>query len=231
MSLNYRMVYGRGETFFDGINEIPTACVCYFDSNLKPNTYRYWNPPNSVSNSLEINLQEEFEKQEVLEIPSLKIFGKSKGVAWMRLQELLEKRGNPPYSIGGDLMLYKEPIKSLGNLVFVGGNLDLRGTGIKSLGKLKSVEGYLDLELAPIESLGNLTSVYGYLDLTQTPIKSLGDLTYVDSYLDLKGTPIESLGNLRTIGGGLLLSRTPLSEMYSKEEIREMVNVGGDIVF
>ena len=36
-------------------------------------------------------LKEEFEKQEVLEIPSLKIFGKSKGFAWMRLQELLKK--------------------------------------------------------------------------------------------------------------------------------------------
>jgi len=43
------------------------------------------------------------EEQEVLEIPSLKIFGKRDGVAWMRLQELLKKRGNPPYSIGGDL--------------------------------------------------------------------------------------------------------------------------------
>ena len=62
MSLNYRMVYGRGETFFDGINEIPTACACYFDSNLKPNIYRYWNPPNLVSNLSENNLQEEFEK-------------------------------------------------------------------------------------------------------------------------------------------------------------------------
>ena len=78
-------------------------------------------------------LKEEFEKQEVLEIPSLKIFGKSKGVAWMRLQELLKKRGNPPYSIGGDLRLYKEPIKSLGNLLSVNGDLDLSRTPIESL--------------------------------------------------------------------------------------------------
>lgn len=60
MSLNYRMVYGRTNTFFDGINEIPTACICSFDDNLKPKIYRYWNPPNSVSDQSETNLQEKF---------------------------------------------------------------------------------------------------------------------------------------------------------------------------
>jgi asparagine synthase (glutamine-hydrolysing) len=60
MSLNYRMVYGRANTFFEGINEIPTACICSFDVNLKPKISRYWNPPNSVSNLPEKNLQERF---------------------------------------------------------------------------------------------------------------------------------------------------------------------------
>ena len=97
-------------------------------------------------------LKEEFEKQEVLEIPSLKIFGKSKGVAWMRLQELLEKRGNPPYSIGGSLGLQGTPIESLGNLQSVGGSLDLEGTPIESLGNLKFVGGYLDLQGTPLSN-------------------------------------------------------------------------------
>ena len=115
-------------------------------------------------------IETEEEEQEVIEIPNLKIFGKRNGIAWMRLQELLEKRGNPPYSIGGDLRLYGEPIKSLGNLVFVGGDVDLRGTEIESLGKLKTVEGHLDLEGTPIESLGNLKSVGWSLNLYDTPI-------------------------------------------------------------
>ena len=75
-------------------------------------------------------IETEEEEQEVIEIPNLKIFGKRNGIAWIRLQELLEKRGNPPYSIGGDLYLYNTPIKSLGNLQSVGGYLDLGGTPI-----------------------------------------------------------------------------------------------------
>ena len=124
-----------------------------------------------ISESQYKRLIETEEEQGILEIPNLKIFGKNNGVAWMRLQELLEKRGNPPYSIGGNL----------------------------------------DLENTPIESLGNLTSVGGSLDLIETPIKSLGNLQSVGGYLDLGGTPI--------------------SEKYSREEIRQMVNVGGNIYF
>jgi len=134
-------------------------------------------------------LKEEFEKQEVIEIPSLKIFGKHNGVAWIRLQEFLEKRGNPPYTISGDLNLRETPIKSLGNLI----------------------------------------SVVGYLDLLRTRIESLGNLTSVGVDLDLRYTPIESLGNLTSVGGYLDLYDTPLSKMYTKKQIREMVNVGGNI--
>jgi hypothetical protein len=115
-------------------------------------------------------LKEEFEKQEVIEIPSLKIFGKHNGVAWIRLQEFLEKRGNPPYSIGG------------------------------------------------------------YLNLRETQIKSLGNLQSVGGWLDLYETPIESLGNLTSVGGSLDLRYAPLSEKYTEEEIRQMVDVGGDIL-
>ena len=134
-------------------------------------------------------LKEEFEKQEVIEIPSLKIFGKHNGVAWIRLQEFLEKRGNPPYTIGGDLYLRETPIKSLGNLTSVGGDLDLRNTPIKSLGNLQSVGGNLYLS----------------------------------------NTPIESLGKLKSVGLNLFLKNTPLSKKYTKDQIREMVDVGGKI--
>jgi hypothetical protein len=78
-------------------------------------------------------LVEAEEEQEVLEIPSLKIFGQRDGVAWMRLQELLKKRGNPPYSIGGNLDLRGLPIESLGNLKFVGGDLYMRGTPLSKM--------------------------------------------------------------------------------------------------
>ena len=149
-------------------------------------------------------LKEE-EEQKVLRIPSLKFFRND----WDLLQKFLKSKGNPPYSIGGDLFLEGTDIESLGNLKSVGGYLDLRHTDIESLGNLKSVGGDLDLRRTAIESLGNLQSVGGYLDLIRTPIKSLGNLTSVGGYLDL--------------------TETPLSKMYTEEQIREMVNVDGEI--
>jgi hypothetical protein len=149
-------------------------------------------------------LREE-EEQKVLQIPSLKVFGND----WYELQKFLESKGNPPYSIGGDLDLRETPIESLGNLTSVGGNLDL--------------------ENSPIKSLGNLTTVGGFLDLYNTPIESLGNLISVGGNLFLRGTPIESLGNLQSVGGDLKLYQTPLSKKYTTKEIRQMVNVDGKI--
>jgi len=118
-----------------------------------------------ISESQYNRILKEEEEQKVLRIPFFKFFNND----WDLLQKFLELKGNPPYSIGGDLFLTGTPIESLGNLTSVGGFLYLRGT--------------------PIESLGNLTSV--------------GD------FLDLRGTP--------------------LSKKYTEEQIREMVNVDGDI--
>ena len=109
---------------------------------------------------------------------------------WALLQKFLERRGNPPYIITGDLNLY----------------------GLK------------------IESLGNLQSVGGYLYLTGSNIESLGNLQSVGGNLDLNSTKIESLGNLQSVGGNLYLNRTPLSKTTTKEEIRNQVEVEGEIV-
>jgi hypothetical protein len=127
----------------------------------------------------------EEEEQEVLHIPSMKIFGGD----WDLLQKFLELKGNPPYSIGGNLYL----------------------------------------EDSSIESLGNLISVGGDLYLYNTPIKSLENLTSVGDDLDLEGTSIKSLENLISVGGDLDLQGTPLSKMYTKEQIRQMVDVGGKL--
>ena len=120
-----------------------------------------------VTESQYKRILKEEKEQKVLRIPSFKFFNND----WDLLQKFLERNGNPPYSIGGDLDLYNTPIESLGNLISVGGNLDLRYT------------------------------------------------------------LIESLGNLESVGGNVFLKETPLSKMYTKEQIREMVNVGGEIYF
>jgi hypothetical protein len=149
-------------------------------------------------------LREE-EEQKVLHIPSLKFFNDD----WNLLQKFLKSKGNPPYSIGGDL--------------------DLTFTSIESLGNLTSVGGNLDLEVTPIKSLGNITSVGGRLDLRRTPIESLGYLHSVGGWLALEKSSIKSFGNLTLVGGTLDLRDTPLSEKYTEEDIRQMVDVVGEI--
>jgi hypothetical protein len=111
-------------------------------------------------------LKEE-EEQKILHIPSLKFFNDD----WDFLQKFLESKGNPPYTISGDLNLNDLPIKSLGNLISVGGNLNLFKTSIQSLGNLTSVGGYLYLRETPLsekyteKEIRQMVDVNGYIYL------------------------------------------------------------------
>jgi hypothetical protein len=155
-------------------------------------------------------LKEMEDKPKVYNFPSLDVFGHEDPIDnWNLMQKFLTKKGNPDFTIDGDLDLRDGRIESLGNLTSVGGYLILFNTPIKSLGKLTSVGGGLYLDYSPIESLGNLTSVGNTLLLSQTPI--------------------ESLGNLKWVGGNLVLRDTPISKTYTKEEIKSQVEVDGDI--
>ena len=106
------------------------------------------------------------EEQKVLHIPDIRIFGND----WDNLQRFLESKGNPPYSLGG--------------------NLDLVGLKVESLGNLVSVEHDLYAYDTPLKSLTNLTSVGGLMDISNTQIESLGNLSFVGGSLVLKGTPL-----------------------------------------
>ena len=106
------------------------------------------------------------EEQKVLHIPDIRIFGND----WDILQRFLESKGNPPYSLGG--------------------NLDLVGLKVESLGNLVSVEHDLYAYDTPLKSLGSLTSVGGLMDISNTQIESLGNLSFVGGSLVLKGIPL-----------------------------------------
>ena len=108
------------------------------------------------------------EEQKVLRIPDFKIFGKD----WDALQRFLESKGNPPYTLGGNLDLVGLNVESLGNLVSVEGDIYAYDTPLKSLGSLTSVGGLMNLNNTPIESLGNLTYVGGDLFLINTPMSN-----------------------------------------------------------
>jgi hypothetical protein len=124
------------------------------------------------------------EEQNVFHIPSVELFGD-----WDSLKKYLKKKGNPPYSIGGNLDLRDYNVKSLGNLISVGGDLNLGAISIQSLGDLTSVGGDLFINYSKVESLGDLTSV----------------------------------------GGDLIMYNTPLSKIYSEEQIRQMIKIGGKV--
>jgi len=111
----------------------------------------------------------------------------------------------------------------------VKGSLRLTDTPIQSLVNIKEVVGCLNLKGTPIQDLGNLQTVEGYLNLYETPIQSLGNLQTVERYLNLFETPIQSLGNLQKVGDWLDLRWTPFSKKYSKEDIRQIVKVKGNI--
>jgi hypothetical protein len=144
---------------------------------------------------------------EILKIPFV-VFNND----WDDLQLFLKHRGNPPYEITDDL--------------------DLRFSDIKDLGNLTSVGGSLYLFRSKIESLGNLTSVEGDLNLIETlSIKTLGNLTSVGGNLDLRRSEIEDLGKLKYVGGDLNLRYTSLLKKYTKEEIRSMVEIVGNIIY
>ena len=202
-------------------------------------------------------LNEEKRGEYILEIPNLSFIPnadltspKGKTNTWNELLRLLNGK---PFIFDDDLDLSYTKITSLGNLQSVNGKLDLENCkNLNSLGNLQSVNGKLDLASCEnLTSLGNLKSVGRSLDLKSTNITSLGNLQSVNGYLDLYGCEnltslgnlqsvggsldlrlcmdLTSLGNLRSVGDHLDLSRTPISEKYSEEEIRQMVNVKGDI--
>ena len=157
-----------------------------------------------IENIIRRVLREE-QEEKILKIPGIRYFNND----WNLLQKFLESQGNPRYSIGGNLLLSRSKIETLGNLVRVEGNLNLYYSDVKSLGDLEYVGGWVDLTLSNTESLGNLE--------------------YVGNHLNISRTNIESLGNLEYVGGHLDFYKTPLEKKYSNEQIRRMVNVIGHI--
>ena len=146
------------------------------------------------------------------------------------LKEQEEQVLSFPFSMfNNDWNLAYSKIESLGNLESVGHTLSLYKSNIKSLGSLKSVGGDLDLAGSTIRFLGSLRSVGGSLYLQKTKIKSLGNLESVGGSLFLPYSEVRSLGNLKSVGGDLNLRDTLISKKYSEDQIRQMVDVKGEI--
>jgi hypothetical protein len=169
-------------------------------------------------------------EQKVLVLPTIKVFGKGKE-GWETLQEFLQSKGNPPFSVNGDVKI-GFGIKSLGKLVSVNGDLNMHEYSIGDLGDLKRVEGNLVLwdSFIVSKSLGNLEYVGENCDLFQCEVKSLGKLKYVGGTLCLAYSNVSSLGELKYVGGNLEIYGNNIKNNYSEEEIRSMVDIQGSII-
>ena len=161
----------------------------------------------------------------ILDIP-FEIFGND----WDLLQKYLEKRGNPPCRLTGDILFDRgSKIDTLGSIVSVDGNIGLTNGSINSLGDLTYVSKDLQLYGTKISSLGKLTRVDGTLDVSSSGLNSLGNLEYVGGSLDISKTNLVSFENLKYVGENLILGNTPISSVYSQSKIRQMVNVVGSV--
>ena len=99
-----------------------------------------------ISESQYNRLIEANEEPKILKFPSLDFFDKDPKTAWEIIQKIVERKGNPPYSIGGSLLLYNTPIQSLGNLQSVGGFLDLRRTPLSKMYNEKQIHKMVNVE-------------------------------------------------------------------------------------
>jgi len=174
----------------------------------------------SVSGYLDLDHCEELES-----LGNLKYVGESLTLGSTNITTL----GNLEY-VGHFLQLRKTQIEDLGKLKYVGGDVNLLNVKtLTSLGNLEKVGGYLMLDGTSVKSLGNLREVGDYLRLYNTPIKSLDNLEYVGGDLDLYITKIDSLGKLKYVGGELNVTRTPLAQRMSEDEIKNNIEVKGEI--
>jgi hypothetical protein len=174
----------------------------------------------SVSGYLDLDHCKELES-----LGNLKYVGESLALRNTNITTL----GNLEY-VGHFLQLRKTLIEDLGKLKYVGGDVNLLEVKtLTSLGNLEKVGGYLMLDGTSVKSLGNLREVGDYLRLYNTPIKSLDNLEYVGGDLDLYISKIESLGKLKYVGGELTVIRTPLAERMNVDDIKNKIEVKGEI--
>jgi hypothetical protein len=118
-------------------------------------------------------------------------------------------------------------LKSLNMLKYVN-ILVISETSIENLGVVTFAE-MIDIQHCPnLESLGNIKSAKYIRIMNCLNLKSLGKLESVEN-LFIQNCPIKTFGELKSVGENLNIMQTPLSKKHNENEIRKMINVGGDI--
>ena len=101
----------------------------------------------------------------------------------------------------------------------------------KSLGIVEHIKGDLDIQFSDIEKFNYLKRIDGALDAEGCELYNLGSLEYIGRYCDLWNCrTLHDLGNLKYVGGGMNLRGTPF-ENRVESDIRQDINIEGDITF
>lgn len=148
------------------------------------------------------------EERKVLHIPDIKLFGN-----WKNLQEFLESKGNPFYSLGSGLNLTNgSECKTLGSMVSIDGSLDISDNDvIRNLGQLRHVGGSLIMSRTSFIT-------------TLNKVKTIGETFYAQN------SNLQNLGDLESVGRNCYLNGTPLSRTnISIEDIRRSIDIGGTL--
>jgi len=144
----------------------------------------------------------------------------------------LETVGSNLREYGSFLELSDTPIRDFGKLRYVGGDITLwNNKTLTSFGDLEEVGGFLSVNESNIKSIGKLRKVGGSLDLNFTEIKTLGNLEEVGGNLFIaRCQELDSFGKLKYVGGGISMRKTPLAQRMSIDDIRNKIDVKGEII-
>jgi hypothetical protein len=119
----------------------------------------------------------------------------------------------------------------LPEIVYVKGNILLPEYDFDfDFNKLEYVGGSFRGHLTGEVLLPKLKKVMGFLSLSVSNLTSLPELEYVGGGLNLRQTQISELPKLKYVGEAMSLMGTPFAKKTNREELRNKIQVGGNIL-
>ena len=170
----------------------------------------------------------------LLNVPSEMISQKDDGID--KVFNLFNKNKDIKNWVGikvlGDIDLtyhYDEHLRDFCNvLVEVTSDLEITNRKGIAFPLLEKVGGNLDVEMTYVK-LPKLKYVGGDFKGYNSNLTELPELEYVGDRLSLRRTNIKDLPKLEYVGDFLNIMFTPLSEMTTEEELRNKIDVKGEI--
>jgi hypothetical protein len=111
------------------------------------------------------------------------------------------------------------------NGYYIDSDLDLRKYSMDDF----SVDYTFDYEVDKPFGLEYLVRVNGFLYLRDSEVTDLSNLKYVERYLNINNTKIDRLPELEYVGAGISMRKTPLAQRMSEDEIKNNIEVKGEI--